>query len=398
MGLAPQGANTFTGGQKMTKYKEILRLQSLGINNTRIADACGCARSTVISTLQYAAAKGLTWDSVRDWSEKEVADKLLPSVDTRQTYKMPDYETVHREMQKSGVTLNLLWLEYCEQCRLAGELPYKSTQFNKYYADYVHQTKATMHLDHKPDKKFRGAIADSNPVKIRQIDGIIQKVYRKEISQLTSKHVEMLYTNDTDLIDTVKRILNGKPDTYTIGDYMKEQGLDFFTTDKGKPVYKVSLKEGKEHSNYYKKTIDNENYTMLGMLKYYCVEVYRDKKGKTRTWGVRYVDVIRKNKKLFIKEKSLPPDYASHILYLFKNDYIEVYGKNGKVKFKGFYNAVKNIKQNRFYGKCMNDTKTVDNLSVVSTDIVRKFYIDILGRKGGEIRCSEPLSLIREKN
>ena len=134
----------------MTKYKEILRLQSLGINITRIADACGCARSTVISTLQYAAVKGLTWDSVRDWSEKEVADKLLPSVDTRQTYKMPDYETVHREMQKSGVTLNLLWLEYCEQCRLAGELPYKSTQFNKYYADYVHQTKATMHLDHKP--------------------------------------------------------------------------------------------------------------------------------------------------------------------------------------------------------------------------------------------------------
>jgi len=43
----------------MTNYKEILRLQSLGINNSRIAEACGCARSTVISTLQYAAAKGI---------------------------------------------------------------------------------------------------------------------------------------------------------------------------------------------------------------------------------------------------------------------------------------------------------------------------------------------------
>jgi hypothetical protein len=64
----------------MTNYKEILRLQSLGINNTRIAEACGCARSTVISTLQYATAKGLKWDSVRDWTEKEVAEKLLPSV------------------------------------------------------------------------------------------------------------------------------------------------------------------------------------------------------------------------------------------------------------------------------------------------------------------------------
>ena len=37
-------------------------------------------------------------------------------------------------MQKSGVTLSLLWVEYCEQCRQNGELPYKSTQFNKYYA------------------------------------------------------------------------------------------------------------------------------------------------------------------------------------------------------------------------------------------------------------------------
>ena len=70
----------------MTNYKEILRLQSLGINNTRIAEACGCARSTVISTLQYATAKGLKWDSVRDWTEKEVAERLLHSVAARQVF------------------------------------------------------------------------------------------------------------------------------------------------------------------------------------------------------------------------------------------------------------------------------------------------------------------------
>ena len=32
----------------MTNYKEILRLHSLEINNIRIAESCGCARSTVI--------------------------------------------------------------------------------------------------------------------------------------------------------------------------------------------------------------------------------------------------------------------------------------------------------------------------------------------------------------
>ena len=36
----------------MTNYKEILRLHSLGINNTRIAESCGCARSTVIPTVK----------------------------------------------------------------------------------------------------------------------------------------------------------------------------------------------------------------------------------------------------------------------------------------------------------------------------------------------------------
>ena len=63
---------------------------------------------------------------------------------------MPDYASVHKELQRSGVTLNLLWLEYCDQCRTAGEIPYQSTQFNKYYADYLAKVNATMHLNHKP--------------------------------------------------------------------------------------------------------------------------------------------------------------------------------------------------------------------------------------------------------
>ena len=88
-------------------------------------------------------------------SQQEVSKQLFPTEQKYPVYKMPDYEWVHREMQKSGVTLSLLWVEYCEQCRQSGELPYKSTQFNKYYADYVHKTKATMHLEHKPGETMQ---------------------------------------------------------------------------------------------------------------------------------------------------------------------------------------------------------------------------------------------------
>lgn len=46
--------------------------------------------------------------------------------------------------------MNLLWLEYCDQCREVGESPYQSTQFNKYYSDNLTKANATMHLNHKP--------------------------------------------------------------------------------------------------------------------------------------------------------------------------------------------------------------------------------------------------------
>ena len=63
----------------MTNYKEILRLHSLGINNTRVAESCGCARSTVISTVQRAQEKGITWEDIRSLGEAEVARRLYPA-------------------------------------------------------------------------------------------------------------------------------------------------------------------------------------------------------------------------------------------------------------------------------------------------------------------------------
>ena len=134
----------------MTNYREILRLSSLGLNKAQIAGVCGCSRTTVIKVLNIASAKGLSYPLPDRMSDKQLADALFPANATKPEYKMPDYEYVAHEMQKSGVTLNLLWLEYCEQCRKIGELPYQLTQFKKYYRDYTAKNSATMHLEHKP--------------------------------------------------------------------------------------------------------------------------------------------------------------------------------------------------------------------------------------------------------
>ena len=128
----------------MTNYREILRLHSLGLNKTEISSSCQCARNTVAATLQRAANCGLQWPLPEEMSDKQLSERLFPSNTSKPVYKMPDYAYVHKELQRSGITLNLLWLEYCDQCRVAGEIPYQSTQFNKYYADYLTKVNATM--------------------------------------------------------------------------------------------------------------------------------------------------------------------------------------------------------------------------------------------------------------
>ena len=100
----------------MTNYREILRLQGLGLNNSQIADACGYSRTTVIKVLDLALANHMSDALPEGLSDKQLAEILFPASTAKPEYKMPDYEYVARKMQKSGVTLNLLWLEYCEQC------------------------------------------------------------------------------------------------------------------------------------------------------------------------------------------------------------------------------------------------------------------------------------------
>ena len=133
----------------MTNYREILRLSSLGIKRVKIAESMGIARQTVVTALQRAAAQELDWQSAESLSDRELADKLFPQGSGAVSYKMPDYDYVHREMAKAGVTQQLLWFEYCDKCREAGEIPYQLTQFKKYYREYLAKTKATMHIKRK---------------------------------------------------------------------------------------------------------------------------------------------------------------------------------------------------------------------------------------------------------
>ncbi len=51
---------------------------------------------------------------------------------------------------RNGVTLKLLWNEYCEECRQCNELPLMYSQFCFHYQKHSERKRATMHIPRKP--------------------------------------------------------------------------------------------------------------------------------------------------------------------------------------------------------------------------------------------------------
>ena len=237
----------------------------------------------------------------------------------------------------------------------------------------------------KVERKFRGKIADSNPIRLVEENGIFYQVSRNAVEELESTDLSKLYTSDGYLIEALEKAFENK-DVKTVKDYMEKKHLDVFRTTNGQPVRKVSIK-GMPVSNYYKKRINETNYSILGVPKYYCVEVYTNDKGQTKIWGLRFVDMVSYEGKLYLKDGVRPADYARHVMYLFPGEYIEV-AKNGKIVYEGIYQNVYAINEGRLRIKVKN-TNALKPIRIGNKIEVFKYTITLNGCKSGEVQEGE---------
>jgi transposase len=109
-----------------------------------------CSRNTLAEIYELSDVKGVTWDTHLTFSNHEILRLLYPEKENPNLRKVPDYNLIHKELARSGVTLTLLWSEYCEKSQAEGLIPYQYTQFCDYYRYYIKKTKATMRIKRKP--------------------------------------------------------------------------------------------------------------------------------------------------------------------------------------------------------------------------------------------------------
>lgn len=134
----------------MTQYREILRLYQHGISQRSIALSCKCSRNTVAAVVQRAKTANLQWP-LDEKTDAELETLLFPEKQKQtSSRRMPDFEKVAKELSRNGVTLKLLWMEYCEECRQTRQQPFMYSQFCYHFQQYAQQERATMHIPRKP--------------------------------------------------------------------------------------------------------------------------------------------------------------------------------------------------------------------------------------------------------
>ena len=122
----------------MVDYREILRLDKENYSQRQIEASTGISRHTVSDVLAAAKAAGIEWPLGEEVTNEDLRSILFPGKFLSQSeYLEPDYAMIHKELAKPGVTLTLLWNEYCRHCAEVGKRPYMSTQFGDKYRKWA---------------------------------------------------------------------------------------------------------------------------------------------------------------------------------------------------------------------------------------------------------------------
>lgn len=136
----------------MRKIAEALRLHfECGRSQREIAGVIGASPTTVGEYLRRARCAGIGYPLPAGLDEVGLQAKLFgPAPPSRVARPEPDWPTIHRELQKKHVTLDLVWQEY------KAEHPegYRYSAFCQHYRTWVGRLCVCMRQTHRPGEKL----------------------------------------------------------------------------------------------------------------------------------------------------------------------------------------------------------------------------------------------------
>jgi transposase len=135
----------------MRKISEVLRqYHELKCSHRTIAKSLNIGKTTVTRYLTLANVAQIGWPLPASMTEEDLYKQLfMPAPKAFKKKPSPDWEWVHQELRKKGVTLQLLWREYRDV--YSGGLGY--SQFCGHYRRYLKAITPVMRQVHKGGEK-----------------------------------------------------------------------------------------------------------------------------------------------------------------------------------------------------------------------------------------------------
>ena len=120
------------------KAKLALQLREAGVSANKVYAAHRISKKSQKEVLEAAAGLGITYADVADLPDDEVYRLLFPDRNNHvSVFEEPDWDYVHRELARVGVTLRLLHSEYCDVCGESGAVAMGYERFCKRYGEYT---------------------------------------------------------------------------------------------------------------------------------------------------------------------------------------------------------------------------------------------------------------------
>lgn len=133
--------------------KDVIRLKwHARLSHERIATTLKVSKGVVAKYVGLASAAGLDWETVQDWSEQRLSTALLPRSATSQPFVEPDWGRIHRELDRKGMTLMLLWQEYV--AAHPEQRTWRYTQFCEHYKTFMSRLKRSMRQHRRAGEKL----------------------------------------------------------------------------------------------------------------------------------------------------------------------------------------------------------------------------------------------------
>jgi transposase len=136
----------------MRKIREVLRLTfAERLSRRRVGRMVGLPTTTVFDYVKRGEAAGLSWPLPEEVDDRELERRLFASAAAPSRARpLPDWQQVHKEIRRPGVTLQLLHMEYLER----EPDGYQYSQFCRRYRSWQQHIDLVMRHEHRAGEKM----------------------------------------------------------------------------------------------------------------------------------------------------------------------------------------------------------------------------------------------------